>query len=640
VKTFVLGTAGHVDHGKTTLVRALTGVDTDRLREEKERGLTIDIGFAHLDLGDGVQLGIVDVPGHRDFLGNMLTGTTGLDTVLLVVSAAEGPMPQTTEHLQIAALLGIRDGVVALTNVDRAEPAFADLAEEAVRDELRSIMGRDDWPIVRVDAVRGAGVEVLRRELKALVDRLEPPVPDPVFRLPVDRSFSVPGTGTVVTGTAWTGAVEVGDRLRVLPAGHDVRVRSLQSHGEELRRVEARRRCAAGLVGVTVGEVGRGDSLVSLDMWRPVDRVAVSFQMLERGRRIIEHGTRLRVWLGTCEVMARIELPGRGAAAPGDDGFAVLDCESELVTRVGDRCILRFYSPVELLGGARVAELDPPRDWEVRTEEWAACLGPDPKASFGAAVRLAGGRGIDRDGLRLAIPHPVPEAPGGDTGETGADAAAPVRRIGDRWFDPARIDELEERFVWWLRRGHEAAPRTPALPLESLRTAADETDADSLIEAAIDRLRSAGRMVVDGPEVRLAGHDVELSGRETEVREALLAEIRSSGLMPPTPAELSDRLGVERALVNDLLRLLVEAGRIVQVTPELYVTADAEATLRSTALEVLDASEVARPTQFREALGVTRRYLIPLLEYLDGVGWTRRTEDGRIAGPAAETARP
>jgi len=633
-KTFVLGTAGHVDHGKTTLIRALTGVDTDRFREEKERGLTIDIGFAHLELAGGVQLGIVDVPGHRDFLGNMLTGTTGLDTVLLVVSAAEGPMPQTTEHLQIAALLGIADGVVALTNVDRVEPEFADLAEEAVREELRDILGRDDWPVVRVDGVRGEGIDELRRELEALVGRLVPRPVDTVFRLPIDRSFSVAGTGTVVTGTAWTGSVAVGDRLRVLPSGREARVRSLQSHGEELREVAARRRVAAGLVGVTVDEVGRGDTLVSLDAWRLVERIGVAFRMLERSGRIIEHGTRLRAWLGTREVMARIELPDRGAAVPGDHGFAVLDCESPLVARAGDRLILRFYSPVELLGGARVTELDPPRDWEERTDAWAEVLGADPEASFRAVVRLAGGRGIDRDGLRLATPHPVSGAP--DT--SARDTTAAVRRIGDRWFDPARIDELERRLVAWLERQHEVAPRTPALPLESLRAAADQGDADALIEAAIDRLRSAGRVVVEGPEVRLAEHEVELSGRETEVREALLAEIRGGGLMPPTPAELSDALGAQRALVNDLLRLLVEAGQIVQVTPELYVTANAEATLRRTALAVLDASAVARPTEFREALGVTRRYLIPLLEYLDNIGWTRRTGDGRIPGPAADTA--
>lgn len=690
MRSFVLGTAGHVDHGKTTLVRALTGIDTDRWREEKERGLTIDIGFAHLELevegvDGGVRLGIVDVPGHRDFIGNMLTGSTGLDTVLLVVSAAEGPMPQTTEHLQIAKLLGIRDGVVALTNIDRVEPAFADLAEEAVREELARVLGdasdsdaaaadaSDRWPIVRVDAVNGEGIDEVRDALAELVGRLDMPSPDPVFRLPVDRSFTVAGTGTVVTGTAWTGAVGTGDRLRVLPAGHDVRVRSLQVHGEDRSRVEARRRCAAGLVGVTVDEVGRGDTLVSLASWGPVDRVGVEYRMLDDAERLIEDGTRIRVWLGTREVMARIELSGRIPAAPGDRGYAVLACESPLVTRAGDRCILRFYSPVELLGGARVAELGPPRDWrerEGRTDTWGEVLGTDPAASIAAAVRLAGGRGIDRDGLRLATPHPLPESmeterPAGLEGggaSTDADAGDTpmsdphVRRIGDRWFDATRIDALAERFEDWLRREHEGAPRTPALPLESLRTAADEDDADELVEAAIDRLRSAGRVVVEGPEIRLADHEVELSDVEIETRERLLAAIRNGGLMPPDPAELAERLGAERALVNDLLRLLAEAGEIVQVTPELYVTANAEARLRATALEVLDAHSpdgtsgqrvengddgagAARPTHFREALGVTRRYLIPLLEYLDGIGWTRRTGEGRIAGPAAETAR-
>ena len=667
MRSLVLGTAGHVDHGKTTLVRALTGVDTDRWREEKERGLTIDIGFAHLELGD-VHLGIVDVPGHRDFIGNMLTGSTGLDTVLLVVSAAEGPMPQTIEHLQIAKVLGIRDGLVALTNVDRVEPGFADLAEEAVREELERVLGEPEhpdaahaavdsrWPIVRVDAVSEEGVDEMREALAELVGRLDPPAPDPVFRLPVDRSFTISGTGTVVTGTAWTGAVATGDRLRVLPAGREVRVRSLQVHGEERSRVEARRRCAAGLVGVSVEEVDRGDTLVSHPGWEPVRRVGVRYRMLAEADRLIEDGTRIRVWLGTREVMARIELPGRVPAAPGDRGHAVLVCESPLVTRVGDRSVLRFYSPVELLGGARVAELEPPRHWrdgEGRVEAWDRVLGSDAAESIAAAVGLAGGRGIDREGLRLATPHPLPEeitpaaAGFGDAVRSGEAAgnALRIRRIGDRWFDAGRIEALAVRFEDWLRREHEAAPRTPALPLESVRTAADEADADELVEAAIDRLRSAGRVVVEGPEIRLAEHGVELSEREADVRAELLAAIRAGGLMPPAPADLAAELGAERALINDLLRLLVEAGEIVQVTPEIYITANAEARLRSTALEVLDARAsgaeggAARPTHFRQALGVTRRYLIPLLEYLDGIDWTRRTDEGRIAGPAAETAR-
>lgn len=627
--SFVLGTAGHVDHGKTTLVRALTGVDTDRFAEEKERGLTIDIGFAHLDLADGLRLGIVDVPGHRDFIGNMLTGSTGLDAVLLVVSAAEGPMPQTREHLQIAELLGIRHGVVALTNVDRVEADFAELAEEAVREELGQVLGDGaDWPVVRVDALRGDGVDDVRDALAALAGRLEPPPADPIFRLPVDRSFSVAGTGTVVTGTAWSGRVAIGDRLRVLPGGREVRVRSLQVHGAERDAVRARSRCAAGLVGVSVDDVGRGDTLVSADDWSAVARFGTAVRLLPRAGRIIEHGTRIRVWLGTREVMARLELPGRGALAPGETSHAVLACEAPLVVRAGDRCILRFYSPVELLGGARVAELEPPGSWESRGADWTAVLGDDPAVSVAAAVRLAGGRGLDAHELRRAVPHPLPDP---------FPSGWPVRRIADRWFDPSLITGLEDRLTAWLGRTHAANRRARAQSLESLRAAAGDVD-PALVDTAITRLEGAGRIAVDGPRVRLASHEVTLTEAESRVREALLAAVRAEGLMPLPPDALAAELEADRSLVNDLLTLLVDDGDLVQVNPELYLSPEAEAGLRAKALAVLADRDAARPTDFRDALNVTRRYLIPLLEYLDNVGWTRRTEEGRIAGPAAGPA--
>lgn len=629
-KSFVLGTAGHVDHGKTTLVRALTGVDTDRFREEKERGLTIDIGFAHLDLADGVRLGIVDVPGHRDFIGNMLTGSTGLDAVLLVVSAAEGPMPQTHEHLQIARLLGIRHGVVALTNVDRVEAGFAELAEEAVREELARVLGdrAAAWPIVRVDAVHGVGVEDVREALAALAGRLEPTPADPIFRLPVDRSFSVAGTGTVVTGTAWSGRVTIGDRLRVLPAAREVRVRSLQVHGVERDSVTARSRCAAGLVGVGVDEVGRGDTLVSAVDWSAVQRVGAAIRFLPDAGRIIEHGTRIRVWLGTREVMARLELPGRGALGPGEAGHAVLACEAPLVVRAGDRCILRFYSPVELLGGARLAELEPPAAWESRTADWTAVLGDDPAASVTAAVRLAGGRGLDTGELRRAVPHSLPDP---------LPSEWPLQRIGERWFDPELVLALQARLEAWLVRAHDTDRRARNQSLESLRAAVGGAD-PALVDTAIDGLETAGRIVVEGPRVRLASHDAALTEGEVRVQDALLEAVRAEGLMPPPPDELAAGLGADRSLINDLLVLLVDDGDLVQVNPELYVTPEAEAGLRAKALGVLADRDAARPTDFRDALGVTRRYLIPLLEYLDNIGWTRRTEEGRIAGPAARSA--
>lgn len=628
MKSLVLGTAGHVDHGKTTLVLALTGIDTDRFQEERDRGLTIDIGFAHLDVAPGIRAGIVDVPGHHDFLTNMLAGATGIDAVLLVVAAHEGPMPQTREHLQIASLLGLDAGVIALTHVDRVDDEFAMLAGAAAADEVREIIGRD-WPVVEVDSIRGSGLDSLREALRQLAENLPEPPEDPVFRLPVDRSFTIAGVGTVVTGTVWSGQVAVGDRVRILPGGHEARVRSLQVHGEEQKRVGPRRRCAASLVGISRDEIERGDTLVTDSAWNSCMRLGVTLRLLEGGHRPVDHGQRIRLFLGTGETMVRVALPHESALEPGDSTTAVLECESPVVARVGDPFIIRFYSPVELLGGGRVAEVDPPRKWRDREADWEACLESDARESVEAALRLAGPRGHAFDELRLAIRHPVA-------------AELPEQwqaiRIGARWFDPAQLDRISQQLRSWLERAHRKAPLESGLPLQSLRAAGGREAAPELIEAAVRSLADDGDIVIDGPRVRLAGHRVQLGETERRIRDALVEAVASGGFMPPSPADLAVITSARRPLVNDLLRLLVEAGTLVQVTPDLLLTASAERDLRDTVLGVLRKTETATPSEFREALGVTRRYLIPMLEYLDAIGWTERSSDGRIGGPAARAA--
>ncbi len=625
MKSLVLGTAGHVDHGKTTLIHALTGIDTDRWREEKERGLTIDIGFAHLDLAPDIRAGIVDVPGHHDFLSNMLAGATGIDAVLLVVAAHEGPMPQTREHLQIASLLGLNAGVVALTHVDRVDGEFAELAEEAVRDDLLEIIGRD-WPVIHVDATRGTGLPDLRAALLELARELPVADDDSVFRLPVDRSFTISGAGTVVTGTVWSGSVAAGDRVRVLPAGREARIRSLQAHGEEQSEVGPRRRCAASLVGIARDQVERGDTLVTGAAWSPSQRLGVELRLLGGDTRPLEHGQRVRLFLGTGETMARVALPGEDAMLPGEEGSVVLDCESHVVARAGDSFILRFYSPIELLGGGRVAEVDPPKKWRDRTGDWGRCLGAEQAESGAAALRLAGARGCSVDELRLAMPHPVPiEVP---------DSWTAVR-IGDRWFDPSQLERRERDLVAWVDKAHVDAPLESGLPLQSLRTSGGREAAPELIEEAIRRLVNRGEIVIEGPRVRRAGHAVSLGPAEQAARDALYQAIADGALMPPGPAELASGTDTPRPLVNDLLRLLVEEGALVRITPDLLLTADAERELRESTLAVLRDVDEPAPSEFREALGVTRRFLIPMLEYLDGIGWTERSGGGRIAGPTA-----
>ncbi len=628
MKSLVVGTAGHVDHGKTTLVKALTGIDTDRFQEEKDRGLTIDIGFAHLDLSPDLRAGIIDVPGHHDFLTNMLAGSTGIDAVLLVVAAHEGPMPQTREHLQIASLLGLDAGVIALTHVDRVDAEFAELAGATAAEEVRELIGCD-WPVVPVDAIRGTGLDALRGELLRLAERLPEPSDDPVFRLPIDRSFTIAGAGTVVTGTIWSGQVAVGSRVRILPAGHEARVRSLQVHSEERKQVGPRQRCAASLVGISRHQVVRGDTLVTDASWRPTVRLGVSLQLLKDGTRPVEHGQRLRLFMGTGEVMARVDLSHERPLEPGDDGAAVLECETPVVARVGDPFIIRFYSPVELLGGGRVAEVDPPRHWRDRVEDWAGCLSNEAQESTEAAVRLAAASGIADAELRLATPHLVAaELPS----EWGAI------RIGNRWFDPAQLDRMSGALLAWMEQAHDDSPLESGLALQSLRAAGGRDAAPQLIEAAIETMADCGDIVIDGPSVHLAGHRVELSPHQQATQDELIEAISAGGFMPPSPADLAEISAGPRALVNDLLKLLVEDRVLIQLTPDLLLTASAEQELRDRVLGVLTETECPAPSAFREALGVTRRYLIPMLEYLDGIGWTERSTAGRIPGSLAREA--
>lgn len=628
MKSLVLGTAGHVDHGKTTLVKALTGIDTDRFQEEKDRGLTIDIGFAHLDLAPDIRVGIVDVPGHHDFLGNMLAGSTGIDAVLLVVAAHDGPMPQTREHLQIASLLGLQEGVIALTHVDRVDEEFAELAGSTAAEEVLDIMGRE-WPVVHVDGTRGTGLDSLRDALRELAERLPEPPDDPVFRLPVDRSFTIAGAGTVVTGTTWSGQVAVGDRVRILPAGQEARVRSLQVHGEERRQVGPRHRCAASLVGISRNQVERGDTLVTDASWSPSSRLGVMLRLLRGGKRPVEHGQRIRLFMGTGETMARVALSSEGALEPGDISAAVLECETPVVVRAGDPLIIRFYSPVELLGGGRVAEVNPPHHWRDRVANWEACLGLDVQQSIEATLRLAGASGCTDGELRLATPHHV-------TGGLPPEWSA--LRIEDRWFDPEQRDRMSTELHSWMQQAHKESPLEVGLALQSLRTAGGTDTAPQLVEAAIGSMVESGDIVIDGPRVRLTGHQVRLSEDQRAIQESLVAAITAGGLMPPTPADLAEITSASRSLVNDLLKLLVEDGVFVQLTPDFLVTAAAEKKLRLSVLRVLKELERPTPSDFREALGVTRRYLIPMLEYLDGAGWTERSSDGRLPGPLARAA--
>ena len=618
----VIGTAGHVDHGKTSLVRALTGVETDRWREERERGLTIDIGFAPLELTESLETGVVDVPGHEDFLKNMLAGATGIDVLLLVVAADEGPMPQTREHLAIARLLGISRGVVALTKCDRVEPEWLGLAEETVV-ELLEEHDCADWPIVPVSSTTREGLDDLAATLATVAGGAEARPSNDVLRMPIDRSFSVRGTGTVVTGTVWSGTVSTGDTIRLLPGNASSRVRGLEVHGDSRGGVTAGRRCALALVGVEAASAPRGTVLVSDPAWSPVRRLGVRIKTLVRPRRPVEHFQRVRVYLGTREVMARVLTLEGAPIEPGDEGWGVLVLEEPLVARTRDRGVLRFYSPVTTVGGFRVAELDPPRSWVPRVEHWGSILDDAPVAGFEAAVALSGPWGFPTDSAAITLgltPSAVTEA---------ASSAAAVE-FASRWFSDDAVSAAMVEVVGAVERLHAADRRSPGVSLESVRSALSDRVAAGLVEACLTHHLDQGTLVAAGPLVAVPGSGASLTQAEEAQKDALLGALVEGGLQPPTVTELGSSLGIARDVFDDLIRLLVAKGEALAITTEIYMTVAAVNEAIGAVRELLADGQLASPAVFKERFGLSRKYLIPLLEYLDRSGVTRRGAEGRV----------
>lgn len=619
----IVGTGGHVDHGKTALVRALTGVETDRWTEERERGLTIDIGFAPLESVVDGEAGIVDVPGHEDFVKNMLAGSTGVDVLLLVVAADEGPMPQTREHVTIARLLGIRAGVVALNKIDRVDDEWLELVREATRDELTRLLGHADWPIVDVSATTGQGLSELRDAIRVASSRSRLRDPSDLFRMPIDRSFSVRGAGTVVTGTTWSGSVRVGETLGIQPGDMAARVRSLQVHGTEREEVGPGIRCAMALVGVDAARVDRGSVVLGHGCWRSLSRLGVRLEVPPGSVREVEHGQRVRLFLGTSEVMARVRTEKRDAVAAGGRGWAVLDCEQPVVARVGDRFVLRFYSPVTTVGGGEVCALDPPRGWRALVDGWSVILDGPPGDSVVAAVSAAGGRGLKADDVPLFA----------GIASAGADdlleGSSAVIRVGGAWYARPSVDAAAAAVIAHLRAAHGLRRRSSAESLEAVRAGLAVRFSTDLVEFVVRMLAADGEVVVDGPGIRLAGHEPALTDSEEQALRNLEALLVAADLAPAPPADLAAALGVDRELLNDLLKLLVERGLAVRVTPEMFVMRSAEERARET-IRQLSSSGPVPPGEFRQALGLSRKHLIPLLEHMDRVGVTRRTPEGRI----------
>ncbi len=650
MRHLILGTAGHIDHGKSALVRALTGTDPDRLKEEQARGITIDLGFAHWTDGE-VHFSFVDVPGHERFVRNMLAGVGGIDAVVLVVAADESVMPQTREHFEICRLLHVPAGLVALTKADLVDEEMLELARLEIR-ELVAGSFLEDAPVVPVSSVTLAGLDDLRRELRALAGRVEPRRPRGAARLPIDRVFSVKGFGTVVTGTLVAGAVELESELSLLPAGRPVKVRGVQVHGAKEAVAVAGQRAAVNLSGVDLDEVHRGQTLATPGTLRPTRAIDARLQLLPSARAL-KHGARIRFHQGTAEVLGRVARaavlpsdggdgqapPGQGTEIrPGADAYVRLRLEAPAVLARGDRFIIRAYSPPVTIGGGLV--LDPlPDRGPIRTEasrrrfealDPARAATPQEAADRALAAlvssRAAAGLPVSAVVWRLGA------APGEVSAlvERQASAGTAVR-AGDVLAEPAVLDRLARAVLQLVGDHHRAQPLSEGMPREEVRERVFARAAAGLFEHVIDRLTAAGQLT-GRDRLALASHRVSLSPEEDEARLAIEVAYRAAGLKPPEPEAIAAERGIDRATLDRVVKLLLRQRVLVRIESLLFHE-EALARLRQEMTALKQAAGAAARIDvatFKERYGVTRKYAIPLLEYLDRERITKRVGEGRV----------
>jgi len=619
VSMHVIGTAGHVDHGKSTLTQALTGINPDRLAEEQLREMTIDIGFAWLDLPTGERVGIVDVPGHRDFIENMLAGVGGIDAAVLVIAADEGVMPQTREHLAILDLLAIPTGLIALTKIDLVDdPAWLELVQLDVMETVQGTV-LDGKPIVPVSARSGAGLDDLVAALVAMLAdqpaRLDAGQP----RLPIDRVFTISGFGVVVTGTLLGGSLEVGQEVEIQPAGVRARIRGLQSHEESLAQAGPGRRVAVNLRGVEKADIARGDVLGLPGAWHPTTLADAWLRYLPGAHQPLAHNDEVKVFAGAAEVMGRVRVLDRELVLPGEESWIQLRLERPIVAAHGDRYIVRRASPPETIGGGVILDTAPGRRWKrfrpdvVRRLE--TLLDGDPVTA--ALLALAGARGPVRAGA-LDLP---PE------GREQALASGDLLALGDSgWVIHAQSwERLVARATRVLAEFHAAEPLRVGLPRDALRGRLRlEPDA---FEASLAALAGAGRVVIeDGGVLRLPDHAIRFTAAQEDALRALRRDFERARHTPPTAGQVRERVG------DAVLTSLIEQGELVRISDDVVLLPDVLREWIDFARGRLEAGEPLTVAVLRDHFQTTRRYALDFLERLDALGITRRKGDERVPG--------
>lgn len=630
MKRLVIGTAGHIDHGKTTLVKAITGIETDRLKEEKQRGISIELGFAPFTLPSEQKAAIVDMPGHERFIRHMVAGAFGIDMVLLTIAADEGIMPQTREHMDIIELLNVRKGIVVITKTDLVDEEWLMLMEDEIRQYIdKSIL--KGAPLIPVSAVSGQGLDELMAAIEAMAAEVQE---KPVFgyaRLPIDRVFTMPGFGTVVTGTLWSGQIQQGDTLELMPVQRPVRVRTLQVHNEKVATAYAGQRVAVNLQGIDVAEIRRGYLLASPGYLTPSYRVDVRLRLLPSSPRNLKNWNRVRFHLGTDEALGRIVLLDRDEQQPGEEAYAQIVLEKPIVAYKGDPFVIRYYSPVTTIGGGTIIDANAPKQKRFK-EEVLEQLATKEEGSLYE--------------LLLQEMHSQPEHP--------LTLAELTKKIGAKEEDIKNeiIQLLDDEQIYDLKNGEyisqygldmisgkmektladyqQSYPLRPGYPKEDMRSRHFPAINGKTFNAILKRLETNGKINSSSNLLALPGFKPKPSQDDERILEQMMAILKQRLFNPPSPEELRQELGLEEAYFQELLAYLLHEQQVVKVSQDVYFSTQAIEEGKARLDKYFCEDKELSLATARDLFDTSRKYALPLVEYYDRIRFTRRVGDMRV----------
>ncbi|OEU64573.1 MAG: selenocysteine-specific translation elongation factor [Desulfobacterales bacterium PC51MH44] len=631
MKQIILGTAGHIDHGKTSLIKAVTGIDTDRLKEEKLRGITIELGFAHLDLPSGQHLGIVDVPGHEKFVKNMVAGATGIDIVAMVIAADEGVMPQTREHMEICTLLGIQYGIIVLTKIDLVDEEWLELVTDDIRGFTQGTF-LEEAPIVAVSSANGTGMSEFIKTLDELSTVIPQRPSTSLFRLPVDRVFTMKGFGTVITGTLTSGQIQVGDTVMLYPSGITSKVRGIQVHNHSVNQAEAGMRTAINFQGLEKASVNRGEVLAKPGDLKPSYMVDAAILYLNSNKKPIKNRTLVRFHTGTSEVLGILVLLDKEELLPGETGIAQLRIDSPVAVIKDDRFVIRSYSPVRTIGGGHILNPIPQKHKRFKprvTKGLKGLLDSGPEDVISYHVDESGYRGVSFSDLKIVTSLPEKKLQNIMQDMLSKQTIIMADKENQIYIHKGSFDKLKKEASVYLDNYHQGNPLKAGMPKEELKSKLPALRGSKLFNLMLNRMIKDKEIVAEENTVRLAAHTVSLGVDQADIRKKILNTYQKTGLSPPYFKELSKTLDVESPRAKDVLMLLVDEGLTVKAKEDLYFHAEVVKDLQQRLVDFLVSNGEITTPQFKEMTGVSRKYLIPLIEYFDAQNVTIRIGDIR-----------